>query len=389
MRKGRIVFFLIVCVITLNACSIKAFHILSSADIEKNVPFQTTDYASPLGFIILPIEIEGNTYQFLFDTGAQTTIISENLASKLEIKPKGSINTVDSQKNKKKLTVTLVDTMALNEIVYANVGVLVSDFKENTFFSCLEIDGILGMNVIKLNNWEINYEDRKMTLYDTKNKVFPHHSTVISFYKNRSMPYVDLYVNDNREQFLIDTGKNGSEVSISSKLPIKNVDEIFFGYSSLGLFGKSDADTVKYAFAKLSDSLGFVQENVKILQSNQDKKLIGTGFFEERCHSIFFDFKNDKLYLNEKDDVVQKTRYPFSAILTDDGTMVVTAIDISYNDLKIGDTIVAVNEIAFDEHNSCRLVHEIWDTRKNEDFITLSILRDNQLSTIHFTREKL
>lgn len=387
MNKRKIVLYLIICTITLSACSVKVFRILSSAKINKEVTFQKTDYSSPLGFIILPIEIKGKTYKFLFDTGAQTTIVSQNLASTVGIEAKGKISTEDSQKKKKKLTVSLIDTMIFEKIIYNDVGVLISDFNENTFFSCLEIDGILGMNVIKLNNWEVNFENKKLTLYDRNNKVFTHHTSVIEFYRNRNMPFVDLYVNDHVEQFLIDTGKNGNEVSISSKLPIQRVEEVFFGYSSLGLFGKSNADTVKYAFAKLSDSSGFVQENVIISQCNKDKKLIGLGFFEERCNSIYFDFKDNKLYLNEKDKVLQPTKYPFSALLTDNGTMVVTATNIKYNDLKIGDTIVAVNEIAFDEYNACNLVYEIWDTRKNDEFITLSVLRNSRLSTIRLPKE--
>lgn len=386
IKKGYNIF-IITFLLLLGSCSTKTIRVLSYAEVKEVSNRQTINYKSPIGFIILPIRIDNNTYHFLFDTGAQTTLISEELALKTGVKSIGNINIEDSQNKHKKLKVGVVENFYIGDISYSNIGVIINDFNENKSFSCMGIDGILGMNVIKLNNWNIDYDNQIITLYDSKYEYSSQDLTSVSFYTNSGIPYIDLYVDGEREKFMIDTGKNGDMISISSKPTMNNVKQLFLGYSSLGLFGKSDIDTIKLTSVALSDSSTFIKNDIVVSQSPKNKNLIGTGFLQETYHSVFFDFKKNKMYLKERENINKIKNYPFFTSLTSDGTIVISAVEINFKEFNIGDTIVSFNEKVFSSSSSCSFVSEIWQSIRKREISTISVSRGNyEIKTASFIK---
>ncbi len=374
--KYKTLTLLIVFFLCLPSCSIKSLRVISKAELNHFETNQSINFQRSLGLIVVPIEIEGQMYRFIYDTGAQTTIISTRLSEKLNLKRKGSLPVRDSHHSTERLNVGILKTMRLGDVEYSNVGVVVNNFRNNLQFSCLDIDGIIGMNVIQLNNWIIDYEKSKITVLNNKLKTPFEGLTPLHFRLKRGTPYVKLYINGEREEFLLDIGKNGTALSVSSRVDLKGYENKLIGYSSFGMYGKTKFDTVRYAQVEISDGAHFFKEKVIVSQASRSNFVIGTGYLEKYYATIILDFKKDVLYLKERtDEPNQILNYPFTAMLLPNA-IIVGSRESDYTALNIGDTILTVNNLRYNR-NGCELLNEIRNSRNREqEKLSISILRN-------------
>ena len=146
------IFYFMTLLLFLNSCNVKHYTLLKKAKLEQKIEKQNIPYEEIYDFVIIPVKIDGDTYRFLFDTGAQTTLITENLVNKLTSQKLGKINVTDSQYKTKKLKAFKINKLSIGEVTYSEIGVIANDFS-GSVFECMGIDGELGMNVISLSNW--------------------------------------------------------------------------------------------------------------------------------------------------------------------------------------------------------------------------------------------
>lgn len=366
----------------LTSCSsIKSSLILQKADV---VPFEGIsdfNYENPFSLILIKVNIKGKDYQFVFDTGAQTTVISKKLANDITLSSRNSINVRDVHETSQTLEVGLIDTVQIGEISYTGVGVLVNDFENNPVFSCLNIDGILGINVIKLNNWKIDYQNQSFSIsgIDNKHDVSETEISIPFVSGPGGIPFVNLFISGQKEQFMLDMGMNSKVISVSSKIQLNNIDNMSVGYSSFGLFGETKIDTTKFSKVNLSDSIKFKKENITVSKSNTNASLIGSGFFQEFSNSITFDFHNRILYIEEKaEKPTSISDYSVSPMLLEDGSIVIGSKELIQSELSIGDTIIGINSVFNNGANSCELLEELWKSRQKRKNITLTILQKGE-----------
>src|SRR5699024_1006194 len=117
--------------------------------------------------IFVPVEINGKTYRFLFDTGSQTTVVSTAIAKDNRIKKIGKLRVTDSQETKSKLIASKLKELRFGDAIFKNVGVVVHDFKAHDAFECLPIDGIIGMNILKHYQWKLDFSTNTLALMDS------------------------------------------------------------------------------------------------------------------------------------------------------------------------------------------------------------------------------
>ena len=365
-----------------NSCSLQSLRVISKAELKSPKEAQLIDFYKTLGLIVVPVKIEGEVYRFIFDTGAQTTIISKHLSKKFNLEKKGSIPVRDSHHSTERLNVGIVKEMEIEDLQYSNVGVVVNDFRDNLQFTCLGIDGILGMNVIHLNNWKIDYDKNEITALNGKSKISSQGTTPLLFRIKRGTPYIKLYVNGDKEEFLLDIGKNGTALSISPRVGIKEYNNKLIGYSSFGMHGKMKFDTVRYAQVELSDGSYFYKKDVIVSQTAKSNFVIGTGYIEKYYQYIILDFKRNVLYMkgrNNEDNHIYN--YPFSAMLLPEA-IVVGSKESDFSSLNLGDTIVAVNGVSYNQ-NGCELLNEIWDSKnRRQDSLSIKIVRNHAISEL-------
>jgi len=124
----------------------------SSKDIK--IPFQFVSmnmYDVVVGnYIIIPISIHGKIYRFMYDTGAVVTTIPDRVANEIGIKTLVDSIQVNGVKESFGHEVGVLDSFSIGGINCRNFQFLIDNTKvgpDSIFFN--QIDGILGLNVIK------------------------------------------------------------------------------------------------------------------------------------------------------------------------------------------------------------------------------------------------
>lgn len=112
---------------------------------------------------IVPVVIKGKTYRFLFDTGAPFSI-SDEIQAEFNYKRLHKSWFTDSDKNRSSLDIVRVDSIHIGSIVFTNQTAFIADYKKNVVLKCLNIDGIVGSNLMRHCNWTIDMQNQVLQL---------------------------------------------------------------------------------------------------------------------------------------------------------------------------------------------------------------------------------
>ncbi|MGB1293890.1 MAG: aspartyl protease family protein [Flavobacteriales bacterium] len=209
--------------------------VVNKTEFESTVTTRTIKYLT-----IIPVEIHGKTYQFLFDTGAPLSI-SSDIQKALQFPTVRKIPMVDSDHVRREMQFVKSDSINIGGISFLNHTAFVADFSLNPLIKCLNIDGIIGSNLMKECNWTINHTANTITL--SKNKKLKSNYEV-PFKSNLQYDMiVDLDFDGlSYGGIKIDYGSNG-ELSLPQYaidgLKKEIIDTIIYkkGYKQHGLFG--------------------------------------------------------------------------------------------------------------------------------------------------------
>lgn len=371
--------------ITFSCNLIKSAHTLALAHINTLNGKAVIPYEKYLSLIIINISIKGKPYRFIFDTGAGATVISTELAKETGFKQSGSISVSDVQKTSQKLIVGMVDTMRAGNIIYANVGVLVNDFTKNPTLSCIGIDGILGINMIRQNNWVIDYEHTQLVATDLMVLPDMHCLARPEFVFKGRLPHIKFIVNGVSENFLIDSGDNDDCISVSAKTHLSEPAAKLAGNSTTGLFGARFDTTVYYKVTSFKNGEAALNVN-RVSSGKNASAMIGTGYFEKNYNAIGFDFKNKKLCLPAgKENIPPYMTYGLGFKVTDTGILVGSKfINLSPEidkGISVGDTIIAINALQVNESNKCAAILEVNKAKNSGQAINLQLLKNKKVVT--------
>ncbi|MBW7867819.1 MAG: clan AA aspartic protease [Brumimicrobium sp.] len=370
------IFIFLMLVFTLNSCMIKYNRMLMTAVKKEKIGTQMIASRNEFGFSIIPIQINNKTYHFIFDTGAQVTLISSQLVEELGLKRLSQIKISDSQEAKDKLDIYKINEAYIGNVHYSNIAVVAHDFKDN-MLSCINIDGVLGMNIIGLSNWEIDYERKQITLFDIDSITNYNSANYIQFKTKSNRPLLKLFANGKEENFLLDTGKNSEEIELSHKKDTSDIIRTTIGYTSFGLFGKSKIDTLQTFFGTLADSASFAIDKVVFESSSNPGRLIGNGFLIKNFASVFFDFKTDRLYFKNKENKSINLNYFPIRVAVLNNTAFVSSLDFGFSDFAIGDTIIGINDMSIENGNSaCDIINAYWKAKATESSISVAVLKN-------------
>lgn len=314
--------------------------------------YAEVNYETNLDLILLPVEIEGETYRFLFDTGAPN-VISNELSEKLGTKKLRNGKVGDSQGNSDRLSVVMLDSVSIGGVSFYNTGSIVADLNLAVEIGCLKIDGILGANLMKFAYWRIDSKNQIITLSSNLDTLSigltnPH---ILEFEPRRTYtPMVSLSLNDSLIDYVTyDTG-SGGYVTLGKNIKLDSESQLaeYCGYGSTGLYG-SNLDTVRYGRIQVGLA-DFQQIGVGSYSQSTSKKLLGMEFLEQFVQIL--DWENNRITLFEDEIVPQKfNRYPVIPRWVD-GALIVGGLntDTSFQNLDffIGDSIRKLNNLDFE-----------------------------------------
>jgi hypothetical protein len=236
MIKKYILFFICIELFFFSACSPSWTEAIKKGKIGKDAFHETVITKVENGLIFVPVVIRGKTYKFLFDSGALFSV-SKKLQKALNFKVITTGNIVDSDNNKTSVNYVKVDTTYIGAIPFIDQTAFVADFEANPILKCLEIDGIIGSNLIRFCNWEIDYQNKQIVLINTDSPIIKSKSEIVPFNTDRQYNIlVDLKIGDATvKNMKIDYGSNQS-ISFPQNIfnTLKEKEEIKEAYIEIG-----------------------------------------------------------------------------------------------------------------------------------------------------------
>jgi len=150
--------------------------VTSQEDIKIPFQFESMNFygVAAGNYIIIPISIHGKTYRFCFDTGAAGCVIPERVANEIGIKTLVDSIRINGVKESFGHVVGLLDSFSIGGISCRDIQFLINTTKTGTdsvFFS--QIDGILGLNVIKRLGEMQLLPKEKMIIFPSKQTEMP------------------------------------------------------------------------------------------------------------------------------------------------------------------------------------------------------------------------
>ena len=121
------------------------------------------------GKLIVPVTINGKTYNFVIDTGAPLTI-SDKLYKELNLPIISQKEITDVSGRKKEVKIISLPELHLQEITFIDTPGCVFHEESSDFFNlfeCLEIDGIIGSNMLR--NSVIQFDERSKHIIISNN----------------------------------------------------------------------------------------------------------------------------------------------------------------------------------------------------------------------------
>jgi predicted aspartyl protease len=304
-------------VISLTSCSI-----FKNKKLLKIGSFGQASFMSELPFlfidnqIIIEVEIDNKAYNFIFDSGAEGSIISSGLTSELELKQESSIRAEGVHKSKR------IGLYVLEEIKLSSVPFLELLCIEQDLFAItcdFPIHGLIGNNLMKKANWKIDYQNKIITFWDNKREVLqPPNSEIIEFkHEGHSNATINLTVDNIQKEFTFDTGSSSSIKANYSLFKDLGLDgstgECAIGMStSIGLYGPKTNKNFRRKISTLSIG-GKDIENRIISFAENGSYLIGNKFWKNYVLTI--DWKKSVIYLEknkeETPDILRTFQYYF------------------------------------------------------------------------------
>jgi len=371
---------------------------LSKGNATTNNYYTNISYEFVNGKIIIPVSIEENLYQFLFDTGAPNLISSE-LLQRLQTKTVDSIIVTDANSKRKKMAVVAIPNLKIGDVSFENVSSLVYAYEENIIFDCFEIDGIIGSNMLKESIVQILPKENSLQITNNKKRLLhiPVNAAKLSLLGDQRSPYVWIKLigeKSGKEQVLIDTGMNGLydlSVKHHNLLKTKNIYNnvsAAIGSKSISLFGNADQNE---QFRILMPSLEINNttfKNILVETTSDNNSRIGSDIF--KYGNVTIDFKHKRFYFDsfENTNDLSEKIAGFSPTLVDDKLVVGIIWDTDLKEsLQLGDEIISINNIDFSNTNICDLVIEESIFKKSDSLNIVFKDSTGQLKAMVFEKK--
>ncbi|MFL9845955.1 retropepsin-like aspartic protease [Flavobacterium rhizosphaerae] len=331
--------------------------------------------------IVVPVQIGGEIYHFLFDTGA-TTIVSQEIKDKLELHELFSNEMVDGSGQIEQMPVYILDKLAFSDIEFKDVAVIASDFKKFGSLFCEKIDGLLGTNIMRTCHWKIDYKNRQLIMSDKKIKPSKNFYPIDFKEGFSGSPLLTVYMGGYSVIMLMDTGYNGG-FSIPDSLFFKSEKlrslpyNKGYGNSTITLYNAKPRQKYLAAIDSvyIENKRHLVKNGIADIDEGETF-LIGNDIFEG-FGEVILDWDKKRIYLPEtvveEDD--KYNTFGFGPAY-DDGTITIALVwegsSAFTQGLEVGDVVISINGTDcqnIDRKKWCALVGLI----KNKETKTLPV----------------
>lgn len=282
--------FILICIISIG-CSTQKLSTkgkINSNDFYSKIPFTTYK-----GVVGLDVELNGQTKKFLFDTGADLSLIQQEKISGKRYNISGASG------RKMKLGTEIVSAIKIDKIEFIDTYALNGDLvglKEQV----PNFGGLIGQSIIRKANWLIDYPNKELEL-SNRNLADDGFKEIEIIRENGHNPYTYLEINNRKYKIVIDLGSSStinlpieSELAKEISKTIELTNNIRERYT-LGGLQKISEKVGKIPKVSLG---GFELENVDVNINQSSQPRIGINFFKD--FQIYIDNTN-KTYKLKKE----------------------------------------------------------------------------------------
>lgn len=158
--------------------------------------------------IKLPVSINGKTYDFIFDTGASSSLITSEIATEIGAQSVGEPIFVGGATGGGYLERALIERMDIGPITLRNVLVFVNE--NSTEDDPLKVDAVLGMDFIKrLGEVQIDMVNHTLRIPAEKSAAPEYGKNVLL---EQNIPVIEVIdEGGDRMTFILDTGNSGAD----------------------------------------------------------------------------------------------------------------------------------------------------------------------------------
>lgn len=334
--------------------------------VEKNF-YAIVPYEELKSKLIIPVQIEGKTYRFLFDTGAPN-LIGHSLNDQIHTNEINSIQVKDANDSKRPLQVIEIPMLEIGGVFFKNSPAIVNDSSSNFLFDCLQIDGIIGSNLVRNAIVQIDSKKRQIKISNREDQLglSGMKSLDMALSKGQSSPYLWISLKGQgkaKEQVLFDTGAQGfydlsfHNFQTLDDLQVFDQVETAHGYKGLGLFGVAEPSLHYRVLVPEISLLGTVFENVISISTTAVKSRMGADIL--KYGKVTLDYKHQKFYFEPFENRVDLSEEVWDLSPTmKDSSLVVGLVwqEELVKRVQYGDKILQINEMKIEDLELCDLL---------------------------------
>jgi len=330
-------------------------------------------------FTIINVAIDGKNLNFIFDTGTMISLISEKAVG--DSKKLKKIALTDGNGKKEKVN-TLKKDIELNNVKFKEIGFAVIDFEHLNKYSCIQIDGILGANAIRLCNWQINYSNKTLKLSDEPFSMVSTTAFDIELkFHNQLLPLLDLNYKGDNFLTLLDTGYNNT-LSInknfySTSKQLKGLSFVEGNGVFSGTYKNLKEQEVKKVVLDTLRINSNLFTNIKSYITDE-KPLIGYGFLKDYITTINIETK--KLYLEPLNKNIN-IDFDFSFTYNKKNELIIAFVwnnsQLKKDGIEFGDKIIKFNGKDIDKINK-KDYCDLKESLESKNKLEITVLKDKK-----------
>lgn len=160
--------------------------------------------------LYIPVVINGKTYDFIFDTGASLSLISQKMANEIGAKPIGEPVFVGGATGGGDLRRAFIEKINVGPVTFRNMLVLVGGNPGEN--DPVKVDAVLGMDFIeRLEEIQIDMSDLTLTIPAQKTPLPDYGRNIIL---EQNIPIIEVAdIDGNKLTFTFDTGNGGADLT--------------------------------------------------------------------------------------------------------------------------------------------------------------------------------
>jgi len=367
---------------------------VKNKDYNSEIPFRYVN-----GYIFVNIIKNDKKYNFLFDSGAEATLIDKSIINEFEFTPFSTSNMSGALITSRDVNTITLSTISIADVEFTDIGAVAFDLQIFKSKFCDKLDGVIGSTLLKKAKWQIDYENKIIHLSNDISNLLsekPKYTLTTNLpEKGWGTETIELNIDGYASQFNFDTG-NGREKIVLKPSELKNFDVkdkksiIEYGFNKSDLGYKLIAESVIIGDLQLKNQSISFQKDVGNFQ------LLGNRFFENFLVTI--DWEKHQLFLEPTKNIASDTmvgfELNFKPNFETNKIEVATGIKAftKKNKIRNGATLLKVNEIDisnFSHQEFCDFWSMEWPKMADVEKLNLVISQKGKSKEIIVTKKKL